>query len=265
MDKSVEQLCLQAKELRKNGHVEEALALFQSAFDSARDPANQAPAANGIGQCLWKMGRKEEAKKIIQEAMEKLPEDHPEHLDLEFLNAWWYGAEGEFEKAMQILNYLLPKARKQLPLPDGREFYRDILLLHGVMCSEFGQPRQAIPVLEEALTFELSPPRKGEALYRLGVCYYDLGQKALAKEKLQLSVTAGLPEDLEVRAHHYLGLIHFENRAYAWAKQEFEFSERHADEVGLSRKAILEMLSHTCRRLGLDEEAKRYEDLAQAH
>lgn len=263
MDESVEQICLQAKELRKNGRVEEALALFQSAFDSARDPAEQAPAANGIGQCLWKMGRKEEANKIIRETMERLPEDHPERLDLEFVRAWWHGEEGEPEKAIQILDSILPKARKQLDLPDGREFYRDVSMLRGVISSEFHRPHEAIPALEEAWTFELPHEYRADALYHLGVSYYELRQIHLAKEKFQSALEAGLPEYLAVRAHHYLGLIHFENRAYAWAKQEFEFSERHAEEGHLSRKNILQILSHTCQRLGLHDEAKRYEKLAQ--
>ena len=227
----------------------EALQQFESAFRLVSDPVDRAYAAHSLVDCLWRMGRKEEARKVLLETIEGLPEGHFMRIDLEFIHACWYWHERRFEQALQILDRILPKSRAYSDVPEGKGLYRDIQVKRGILLTEFQRPREACPVLEEVLSLELPDQEKGDVLYNLDVCYYDLERKDLAKEKFQEALEAGVQRYWAVRAHHYLGLIHFENRAYAWAKQEFEFCERHADEVGLSRKAILEMLAHTCRRL----------------
>ncbi len=263
VDELGNQRYLRARELIDAGRIEEALELFESVLKSVSDPVDRAYPAYGVAKCLWKMGRKEEARKHLQEIIGGLPEGHFGRLDLQFINARWYWEEGKFEEALQILDSVLPRSREYLDVPEGQELYRDIQVSRGILLAEFERSREAIPVLEETLSLDLWNEQRAEVLYHLGICYYDLENRDLAKEKIQAAIQAGLQNSWAVRAHHYLGLIHFQNRAYAWAKQEFEFSERHADEVGFSRKAVLDMLCHTCRRLGLHDEAERYAALAR--
>ncbi len=263
MDELTNQRLREAGKLLDTGHTEEACNLFQSLYESASDPAERAYAAQAVVDCLRRMGRREEARRVLAEAIKGVPEDHWVRVDLEFADACLLCDEKEFDEALQILERILPDSRAYLDSAEGRELYRDIQVWRGFLFTEFERYREAAPVLEEALSLELRDEQKADVLYNLGVSYYGLGKKNEAKEKFQAALDAGVRKDAAVRAHHYLGLIHFENRAYAWAKQEFEFSERHTDEGSLSRKRILEMLFHTCQRLGLHDEARHYEELAR--
>lgn len=128
----------------------------------------------------------------------------------------------------------------------------------GFLLADLGRWKEALPILEEAESFE---GRRSEILFYLGHCYVSGGDYSKAKGKIIEALRLGLPRNLEFRAHCELGMAYYRLKDYAQAKLEFERCATNGDPEYIKQAQIWMRLENTCRYLGLKEDADRYASL----
>ncbi|OLE92153.1 MAG: hypothetical protein AUF79_00030 [Crenarchaeota archaeon 13_1_20CM_2_51_8] len=257
-----------AAKLQDAGQIAEALKEYQSLANAITDVGEKASVMLNEVNCLSQLGENEQARKRLSEVYNLLPEHSEMRVHAQFTEALLYKDEGKDEQALKRLNELLADHGKLLRTPSHEFLWREIQIRRGIVLSELGRSSEARPILEEALSFEelANADRgndRGTVLYYLARSYLDLGEFILAEEKYVDALKQDLPEGFQPLAHYELGLVYYQRKAFARAIQEFELAESKTDESCLSKRSIWEWLSVTCKHLGLNSEADRYEKLAK--
>jgi tetratricopeptide (TPR) repeat protein len=168
------------------------------------------------------------------------------------------GGENKKEEALTTLSVLLEK--HQSMKSNFRNVYQMIQTRRGFILADLGRWRDALPILEEADSFE--KPRELISFY-LGHACVATGNYAKGKEKLVAALTLGLPPHFEFRAHCALGEAYYMLRAYLQAKLELEKCAEAANPSYIKQANLWEWLRATCMQLGLTDEAARYAQMAR--
>ena len=116
-------------------------------------------------------------------------------------------------------------------------------------------------MLEEVLTLDVE--KDADFHFNLGICYMELEESELARQKLLQALGMGLSEDRVVKTHFYLGVVYSQMRAHGKALQEFEFCEANIGKTSLPLRGLYKWLAVTHRIVGREENARRYLRLAK--
>ena len=132
----------------------------------------------------------------------------------------------------------------------------------GMLLAELGRYSEAAPLLERAMASESAEIDKDGILHDLGLCYLQLGRRAVAKETLERLLREGVRADLMPSTRLYLGDVYFHEGAYAKAMREFEWCLAHAGEHKIPTPYLYRWLAVTAGAMGMKEDAERYDKLA---
>jgi tetratricopeptide (TPR) repeat protein len=246
--------------MRNAGKLEEAAEEFHALAESAQSEGDRGVYRLNEAYCLGELHRMEDAWCALREAKELSPGDEEYDLRVGLAEACLCKWQGEPGKAIERLDRLLQAHAGLLRAPGLRDLYEITRTMRGSALVDLQRYAEARPVLEEALGFE--GPKEPEFYCHLGICYYGLREYERAKQALAQALQGRMSAGWTVAAHYFLGLAHRALGAAAWAKRELETAAQlgrgHGNEAQIYRE-----LAETCRRLGLHEEARRYESLAK--
>ncbi len=248
--------------LRNSGKVEEALSELQGLLESTYVPREKAALMLNQVVCYEMLGRIEQARQRLREAVQVTSEPVELRLRFDFHDALLCVYERRHKEALGKFDRLLAEYGRLPNHADHRELYEDIQIRRGNTLAQLGHYEEARPVLEEALSFQLVEGERGEICYNLGACYYELGDMVRAKESFLAALENHARGYCLVRSRTYLGAIYFGEKAYSKALEEFQWCEPRIEEGILRRDYVYGWLAKTCRALGRDSEAKQYADLA---
>jgi tetratricopeptide (TPR) repeat protein len=269
-----DQQFLKACQLRDDGKLTEAIDEFRRIAEDTRDPVDRAGVLLNVAATLRALSEFTKAREELRAARSLAASSDassaqalrdPRLLQLEvsldFEEADICGYEGKLDEALTKFDLLLKKYGQTLKEPELRESYEMIQARRGFLFADLGRCKEALPVLEEAESFE---ERKAEIYFYLGHCYLTDCEYARAAGKLVNALRLRLPRSLEYRAHCELGIAYYRLKDYAQAKLEFEKSAETADAEYIQESQIWKWLEDTSRTLGLKDQADRYSKLAMS-
>ena len=247
--------------LRDAGKVEEAIEQLTLLARSTPDPQEKASLLLNEATCLAILGRYEEARERDREAVRISPT--PEiRASADFDEAAFYLDHDQCGKALRLFDRLMKRYKAVLALPGLHDLNERIQVFRGLALVSLSRFREARTVLEECLRFDLTADDERAVLSRLGTCYKNVGDNDRAKRALLEALDKGVHGPEAVYAHYHLGTIYFAEKAYAKALMELEWCLAHVEEGKIPKKHICEWLRSTTSRLGMKEEAQRYDKLA---
>lgn len=261
-----EERFLKACQLREDGKLREAIDEFYRIAEDTEDPVDKAGVLLNVATTLQALGQYDQAREQLSTArsiVAPLDDSNIERLlqlkvGLAFEEADILSYEGNLEKALAQFDLLLKNYDKELKEPELRKTYEMIQARRGFILADLGRCKEALPILEEAKSFE---GRKAEISFYLGHCYVASRDYSKGAEKLLEALRIGLYERLAYRAHCELGIVHFRLKDYAQAKLEFEKCAETADKEYMQQAQIWKWLENTSRVLGFKDEADRYSRL----
>lgn len=263
-----EQRLLHACELVSEANYEQAYAEFIQLAENTPDPIERAWPLLYAADTLQTMGKQEAATAQLA-AARALIEEHRSSasmkdekfiaaetfLDFQDANLSWLQGH-KLEVALNKFEAALRKHRLALKDPRAASLYHAFQIRRSFILADLGRWKEALPVLEAIK----SPQeyREGVAFY-LGHCYLAASDYIRAEQKLTEALRlGGLPNSLDYRAHHELGMTYYHLRDYGKAKAEFEKGAQLADASYIKESQIWRWLELTCRALGLKAEAQQY-------
>ena len=263
---------LKACELREDGKLREAIDEFYRIAEDTQDPVDKAGVLLNVAATLQALGQYDQAREQLSAAQSivaplddsSIESSCDEQLlqlkvGLAFEEADILSYEGNTEEALAQFDLLLKKYDQELKEPGLRKKYEMIQARRGFILADLGRCQEALPILEEAESFE---GREAETRFYLGHCYLAKDDYSSAMEKLIEALKIGLYRRLEYRAHCELGIVYYTLKDYGQAKLEFEKSAETADAEYMQQAQIWKWLEITSRTLGLKDEADRYSKLA---
>ncbi len=248
--------------LRDSGREEEAIHELHAMAREAIEPIEKAVYMYSEAVCLVRLGRFEEARKCNRQAVAICPCDEVRSR-VDFSEAVLCWEEKKFQECLRILNNMLKDYSDLLCTPDFRDLYEQVQFRRGILLTEFSRPREARPLLEEGLSFDLDSEDKAKLLYYLGLALYNLGDKEDAKTRFLEALQGRSDDYFSISARYYLGVIYSEQGAYGKALHEFERVEPHASLASIENEKIYGWLARTYRLTGNLSEAERCEKLAR--
>lgn len=207
--------------------------------------------------------RFEDARLQLKLARDCAPDDPDVRFQFDFINATLYDQEGDIEQAFKTLTSVFVGNRDLLREARLRFAYEDIQLRRGLDAAKLGKNEDAIPLLQEASSFPLSPENRVAVLSNIGVIYSNLGDYENAKQYLLQAQEIGLDNEWEGTVRLHLAIAYANLHFFREAKEEFLLCEQKANDYGLALNKIYGWLSWVCKGLGEEKESKEYARLAR--
>ncbi len=263
--------------LKEQGKLRESSEEFIKIADTAGDPVDKASALVYAAAALKMFGEFEKAKVqliCIGEILVNLSasgkntsvDERTTWLEIAFgfTDADIDRLEGRADDALSKFQHLLSRFSTQLRQGEYHSDYEMIQTRRAFILADLGRWNEALPILEEAESFEPESGLDGWLDFYLGHCYIAFDDYTRGEQRLRKSLKVGLPPHLEYRAHYALGQAYYEIGQYAHAKVELEKAAGTADPSYIRQTQLWRWLQATCQRLGLKEEAEHYAQLARA-
>ncbi len=209
--------------------------------------------------------RFDESRKQLALALEQAPEDPDIHIQYDFIEGSLYDQEGKPSEAFVRLTAMLSNYSERLAHPAFRFMYEDLQLRRGLALARLESFGEAIPLLKEALSFDLAREHRSDVLSNLGLCYLELREFELAKDRFLEAAAIGLTREWVGQVHFGLGVTYFYTNLFQEAKREFRLCEEHAAEYQLAIVSVYAWLSRVCKLLGEGSESERYARLAKVN
>lgn len=204
-----------------------------------------------------------DARTALNLAVRQSPTDPEIRFQYDFIDATLHDQEERPDKAAPKLGDLLQKYREQLKSLQFRSFYENIQLRRGLDFASLRKFEDAIPLLVESLSFDITWEERSAVLSNLGYSYCKVEDWYSAKNYLTQACEFGLTKAWEGYVHFELGVTNAHLNLFAESKQEFQLCEQHATEFNLPLPMIYRWLAGLCKRLGQQEEEKHYRMLAR--
>jgi tetratricopeptide (TPR) repeat protein len=189
-------------------------------------------------------------------ALQQEPEDPDIRLNVEFNEGLLLQQEGKYREAFERLSTLLSDYPERLSQPELQFMYEDIQQRRAFLSVALSQFRNAIPLMQEILSFDLEREIRSDTLASLGHCYLEMGEWEFAKDYFLQARAIGVTKEREKTFHFFLGIAYFYTDALPEAKREFEICEEHASEYELPITDVCAWLSSVYKRLGQTTEAE---------
>ena len=160
---------------------EKAFHQMESRLSLAVDAASRAGLLLSKAVLLGRLHRFDEARKQLELASQETPNDDPGfQLSLDFITSSLYDEQGLPGEALVRLTAVLSKHSEQLKMHGFRSIYEDIQLRRAFDSVQVGEFRNAIPLLNECLSFHMKPEEDAHARRTLGgVGYIAVGLSGL--------------------------------------------------------------------------------------
>lgn len=251
-----------AVELLDANRLEDALREFRGLEAVTPDPAERAMVLLNQSTVLTRMGRMDDAQDRTREAAKLSPAPEVQCNAL-VSRASVLALAGEWKSALAEFDRVLKEYPAVLQSNEYRFLHEEVQVRRALLLVQLTRFKEAQGVLEECMSFDLSPDDRWKVLYNLGRCYFDLKEPARAKQMFHEFLQAGGDAAHVASAHFLLGTIYYNEGADGKALLEFERLLPQAGEDGVPRSLLYTWLGKTHRMLGNKTEAHRYEALAR--
>jgi tetratricopeptide (TPR) repeat protein len=199
-----------------------------------------------------------EARRQLDYALRQRPDDVHTQVTFQFMQGLLSQQEGNYSEALEKFGRTLSTYSQQLRGSELHFMYEDIQQRRAFLSVTLSKFEDAIPLLNEVLSFVLSKELRSDALASLGLCYFGLKNHELTRDYFIQAVAAGLTQEWEGKAHYYLGIAYFHTDMIREAKEEFLLCEHLATVHQLPMVDIYAWLSATYKRLGKNSESEHY-------
>lgn len=241
----------------------EALVEIDSSLQAPLDENQRVHLLLSKSSCYAVLGDFVKARESLRSALQQQPDSDDTKLSCNFHEALLCQREAKWEEAYQKLTSILTGYEKRLTEPDWLFMYDDIQQRRASFLFTLSRFQEAIPVFKEVLCFDLDHLTRVNALVRLGRCYAEIEEWALARHSLLQARALGVAMEDENDFHWCLGLALFHTGELAEAKHEFLICEERASAREIPILDVYRWLSAICSQLGEQVESKRYAQLGR--
>jgi tetratricopeptide (TPR) repeat protein len=158
------------------------------------------------------------------------------HADYEGARA--YAGEGRLDEALRIYDGILSSYSEVLRHPRNRCFYEAFQTERGLALAADGRAKDALPLLEEALTYEVTEDRKGVILYNLGLCFQITKQDQKATSAFEQARKLCTDSKSLLGARYSLGVRYAKEGALGKALKELEWCEQNFVEGDVPKEYV---------------------------
>jgi len=256
-----------ATALRDAGHFEEAIREFRLMAEETADRNGRAALLLGEVRCHASLGHVDDADRVLREIAGVAPDDLDIRLYVSFATGCVSAQAGEHEKAALQFGSMLAEYAQLLEA--DRKFREDICLRRAIELVFSDRNREAVPFLEEALSFgTLSVEDQQLASFYLALSYEKLQEGDLATREFLRTISFKLLNGNEAEARYRAACSYFTRGAYAQAKHHLEkalndYSKYKGADASVSLKNIYGLLSRACQYLGEKGNEKHYANLSK--
>ncbi len=239
---------------------EKALIQIESLLNSSPDDEQRIYLLFSRANCHLVLENFEEARRDLDVALKARPDEASKTT-----YDWTHGViaqrQTRYEEALAKFSAVLTAHSAQLRTGEFRFLYEDIQTRRAFLSVTQGKFRDAVPLLNESLAFEVSETVKSELFASLGLCYSEMDDFDSARSHLLEAIRLGLVGDWNWRAHYCLGLIDYHTDMFEDAKREFQQCEQFAATYAIPLLDLYGWLAVTCTNLGEISESARYSGL----
>ena len=251
--------------LLEAGDYESARATFHELAIKAA--ANENKSAYTLGEllALVRLGRTSEARRLLELSDSFLRETDEGQVRAALIEVQIDSVEDNWSRVLPSLGRMLRKYKKSLSDPQLRDVYEEIQLRRGMRVAFLGRFREALPILEEVVSFNTSSLLSGEFWYEMGKCYVDAGDFEKAGEAYSKALGYGLDDVRASHAHWEVAVILMRNESHARALDELGLAEKHANTANIEKKNIYKAMSVAFFKLGMKEDGIRCATMAEVN
>lgn len=208
-------------------------------------------------------GRFEDAEKLIAEAKNLVAGNRQACAEIALFRAISLLKANKREEGLRNLTAILAEYADWFRNPDSRDVYEMVQLQRAFSLVHLERNEEALPLLQEASSFQLERDVQSDLHCHLGRCYHERSQYSLAKEHFERAGALGVGEDWRSVFHYYFGYTLYELKDFQRAKRQFILCVQSGDSgpPGSMRYAMLAAVS---RKLGEHSEAGRYDEKAKS-
>ena len=204
-------------------------------------------------------GRIQDAENLIAEAKHLAAGNRQACAEIDLFLAISLLNANKREEGVRNLSAILVKYADWFKNPDSRDVYEIVQLQRAFSLVHLQRNEEALPLLEEALSFQLEIAVQSDLHCQLGRCYHELAQYHQAKVQFERADVLGVGEDWRSTYHYYFGYTLFQLRDFQQAKRQFIMCLQSGD-IGPPESMRYAMLAATCRKLGEHSEAALYQE-----
>jgi tetratricopeptide (TPR) repeat protein len=212
---------------------------------------------------LQQNGRLTDAERLTAEARQLVTGNLQASAEIDMFRATSLLKENRREEGLQRLSAMLVGYADLFKTPDGREVYEAVQLQRAFSLIHLEKKGEALPLLEEALSFQLESSVESDLHCHLGRCYHELSKFDQAKEQFERADALGIGQDWQSAFHYYFGYTLYALRDFQRAKREFILCVQSGPD-GPPESMRYAMLAATSRKLGEYSEARAYDKKAKS-
>jgi tetratricopeptide (TPR) repeat protein len=245
-----------AQKLIENGDFESSLKAFRELRSAARDLHSRFDGTYGELLSLIRLGKANEARQLLRVIRETFAEIDEALVRADEADIELDSQEGRWDSVLPALDRMLDRYGDLLHQPQLRDMYEQVQLRRGMRLAYLGRFKEALPLLEEAVPFDL-PQSEGNLYHELGRCYLDKQDYERAKDAFTKAVELGIHDSRAADAHWNIAVIFLRKDSAARALEELRLAEEHATAAGTSKKNIYKAMAVAFHELGMIEDALR--------
>ena len=254
---------MRAKESADPADAQASLREIDAKLTLLSDPVERAGLLLNKAVFLGTLGQYVDAQAQLELARCEAQGDEGVQLSFEYIYGALCHQQQQYQEAYDRMTAALRTYSSRLAENEQRFIYREIQQYRAFELVELFRFADAVPVLQEVLTFEMKPDDRSVAVAGLGICYSKLGRYENAIESLLQALEMGLTPDWAGQAHCQLGIAYFHLGRLQDAKKEFQICEERATTYAIPARTLYGWLCRVCKGLGQIAESKRYWDLAR--
>jgi tetratricopeptide (TPR) repeat protein len=202
-------------------------------------------------------GRFEDAEKLTAEARNLVVGNRQACAEIDLFRARSLLKVNKLEEGLRNLTAILAEYADWFGNPDSREVYEMIQLQRAFSLVHLERNEEALPLLEEALSFQLEREVQSDLHCHLGRCYHERSQYSLAKEHFERADALGVVDDWRSVFHYHFGYTLYDLKDFQRAKRQFILCVQSGDSA-VPESMRYTMLAAATRKLGEHSEARRY-------
>ncbi len=254
-----------ANSLWRDGHVEDAASEFHAMAEEADYSDEKAGLLINEHKCYAQVGKLDKANEVMRQIRNLTVHDKFVRMIVDFGDACMTTQMGKLEEGVFKFGKILETNWEELRDPDNRHLYEDLQERRGFALTSLERYPEALPILNDALSFTSDKSDPQLVHFYLAVCYQATSQMVPAKESFLRAIQLGLSSDFEAGARYRLGILYFRSGALAQAKYHLEVALQLPKEAIKPelRKNIYQQMSQVCHYLREFKEEKKYSKLAQ--
>ncbi len=258
-----ESVIQRAVELNDPDLAKEALREIDVLLSSSSDRNERVYLLFGRSSCYGVLGDFAEARRQLAVALDEGGGDPFAQVSFDFGAGLLFQREGNYAEALDRFSSALSTHSQQFKRPEMRFMYEDIQQRRAFLSVTLSRFENAIPLLREALSFDLDKELRSNTIASLGLCFLELKEYEHSRDQFLEAVALGLTREWGGKAHFYLGIAYFYTDMVGEAKREFLLCEQLAAIHQLPIVDIYGWLSSICKRLGEASESERFARMSQ--